>query len=116
MKIIIVGLILVGCIGTKKLIHPVESIRGNWCLSGPSVSEMGFWFSADSLLTITSAKDTVLRYIYRMEKRELILESLSGIISRYPILKLSADTIIFSSFINDNRTHTYFRCESTESK
>jgi hypothetical protein len=117
MRYLISVLIMLACQDSKHITTHQSKIVGKWCLvQRNTINEINYGqiqFDGNEIITLFSRTDTLYSYKYKLQNKVLlIIRSANNDTIRNPILKLTSDSLIFSSLIEKTSLQTYHRCDN----
>lgn len=109
--VIILFLFLNSC-GVSKKNNPKLVIVGKWCLvDKKSINYPTITFDNEGIAIFTSKMDTVYSYKYFIKNDELNLIQPSRKVNVDKIIKISKDSLVLKSLLENKKEQIYYRCK-----
>ena len=110
--IIIVAILCYSCSTSSKINGGGSRIIGTWCLLNTNeINYPTIIFRADSFAIFHSKMDTVYRFKYFVQENYLHLIQPNREIKKDMILKITQDSLIFSTLLEHKKKQVYYRCK-----
>lgn len=110
--LLILIVLVLSCTSTKYPIVQKKAIVGTWCLKKELTGYPTITFAEDSLVVLSSKIDTIYFYRYFVDGNYLYLQNFEDKKAKIPILKFTKDSLVLASFLENNETQAYYKCDS----
>ena len=101
-----------GCVTSSNTLK--RTLKGKWCVYTEKVNYPKIELGPKYRIVLMSRADTVYTYKYHLKKDKLgIILSLKDTVY-HEILKLTKDSLILETFLENKEIQRYFRCETVE--
>ncbi|ELM3645234.1 hypothetical protein LIS90_13535 [Flavobacterium psychrophilum] len=95
------------CCGQTKF--KPKDIIGKWSLTIKQLNYPTLIFKSDSTAVFTSMGDTIYRFKYFVDRKQLFLKDINGRLTKNNILKLDKEYLVFKTLLDNSKIQIYKR-------